>query len=96
MVAFIFTFDLKVRSLKSLRDQKGQIFSIKILNRMQNLLRISMMCLVVVYDDNKCQKIIFDGLQMDVCELPLCFPCQTTSISKQHDTVMASFDLGVP
>ena len=72
MVAFIFTFDLKVRSLRVITGSKRSnfdFFSIKKnLNRIQNLLRISMMYLVVVYDDNKCQKIIFDGLQMDVCE----------------------------
>ena len=56
-----------------------------------------MMYLVVVYDDNKCQKkIIFDGLQMDVRKLSLCLPCQNASIGMQHDTAMASFDLGVP
>ena len=54
-----------------------------------------MMYLVVVYDDNKCQKIIFDGLQMDVRKLSLCLPCQNASIGMQHDTAMASFDLGV-
>ena len=55
-----------------------------------------MMYLAVVYDDNKCQKIIFDGLQMDVRKLSLCLPCQSASIGMQHDTAMTSFDLGVP
>ena len=71
-------------------------FHLKNLNRIQNLLRILMMYLVVVYDDNKCQKIIFDGLKMDVRKLSLCLPCQNASIGMQHDTAMASFDLGVP
>ena len=55
-----------------------------------------MMYLVAVYDDTKCQKIIFDGLQMDVRKLSLCLPCQNASIDMQHDTAMASFGLGVP
>ena len=42
------------------------------------------------------KKIIFDGLQMDVRKLSLCLPCQNASIGMQHDTAMASFDLGVP
>ena len=57
---------------------------------------ISMMYLVVVYDDSKCQKIIFDELQMNVRKLSLCLPCQNSSIGMQHDTAMASFDVGVP
>ena len=58
MVAFIVTFDLNVRSLRVITESKRSNFdfSIKKLNRIQNLLRISMMFLVVVYDDNKCQK----------------------------------------
>ena len=57
MVAFILTFDLNVRSLRVITGSKRSSFdfSIKSLNRIQNLLRISMMFLVV-YDDNKCQK----------------------------------------
>ena len=42
------------------------------------------------------KKIIFDGLQMDVRKLSLCLPCQNASIGMQHDTAMASFDLGGP
>ena len=55
MVAFILTFELKVRSLRIITGSKRSNFdfSIKNLNRIQNLLRISIMFLVVVYDDNK-------------------------------------------
>ena len=58
MVAFIFIFDRKVRSLRVITGSKTSNFdfSIKNLNRIQNLLRISIMFLVVVYDNNKCQK----------------------------------------
>ena len=33
---------------------------------------------------------------MDVRKLSLCLPWQNASIGMQHDTAMASFDLGVP
>ena len=64
MVAFILIFDLKVRSLRVITGSKMSNFDFfnKKPNRIQNLFRISMMYLVVVYDNNKCQKIIFDGL----------------------------------
>ena len=45
---------------------------------------------------NAKKKIIFDGFHMDVRKLSLCLPCQNASIGMQHDTAMASFDLGVP
>ena len=48
-----------------------------------------MLYLVVVYDDNEYQKIIVDGLQVDVRKLSLCLPCQNASIGMQHDTAMA-------
>ena len=48
-----------------------------------------MLYLVVVYDDNKYQKIFFDGLEVDVLKLSLCLPCQNASIGMQHDTAMA-------
>ena len=58
MVAFILNFDLNVRSLRVITGSKRSNFdfSIKNLNRIQNMLRIWMMFLIVVYDDNKCQK----------------------------------------
>ena len=55
-----------------------------------------MIYLVVVYDDNKCQKIIFDGLQMDVRKLSLCCHAKTHRLACNMIQLMASFDLGVP
>ena len=54
------------------------------------------MYLVVVYDDNKCQKKSFLMDYRIVRKLSLCLPCQNASIVMQHDTAMATFDLGVP
>ena len=81
MVAFILTFDLNVRSLRVITGSKRSNFdfSIKNLNRIQNLLRISMMFLVVVYDDNKCKKKTF---LMD--SIWMCANCHYVCHAKTH------------